>query len=65
MRNLWRPFRVQVCVGKNFHDRPIYKSLKPQSSFETYNDAYAALVEFHKNPYDLDSDLTIEQLYEK
>lgn len=64
-KNLRRPFRAQVCVGKNFYGRPIYKSLKPQSSFETYNDAYAALMEYHKNPYDLDSDLTIEQLYEK
>ena len=33
--------------------------------FKTYNDAYAALLEYHKNPYDLDSDLTVEQLYEK
>ena len=64
-KNLRRPFRAQVCVGKNFYGRPIYKSLKPQSSFETYNDAYAALMEYHKNPYDLDSDLTVEQLYEK
>lgn len=64
-KNLRRPFRAQVCVGKNFYGKPIYKSLKPQSSFETYNDAYAALMEYHKNPYDLDSDLTVEQLYEK
>ena len=64
-KNLRRPFRAQVCVGKNFYGRPIYKSLKPQSSFKTYNDAYAALMEYHKNPYDLDSDLTVEQLYEK
>lgn len=39
--------------------------MKPETYFKTYNDAYAALLEYHKNPYDLDSDLTVEQLYEK
>ena len=39
--------------------------MKPDTYFKTYNDAYAALLEYHKNPYDLDSDLTVEQLYEK
>lgn len=64
-QNLRKPFRALVCVGKNFYGKPIYKSLKPETYFETYNDAYAALLEYHKNPYDLDADLTVEQLYEK
>lgn len=64
-QNLRKPFRALVCVGKNFYGKPIYKSLKPETYFKTYNDAYAALLEYHKNPYDLDSDLTVEQLYEK
>ena len=62
-QNLRKPFRALVCVGKNFYGKPIYKSLKPETYFKTYNDAYAALLEYHKNPYDLDSDLTVEQLY--
>ena len=33
--------------------------------FTAKYDAYAALVEYNKNPYDLDDDLTVEQLYEK
>ena len=64
-QNLRKPFRALVCIGKNFYGKPIYKSLKPETYFKTYNDAYAALLEYHKNPYDLDSDLTVEQLYEK
>lgn len=64
-QNLRKPFRALVCVGKNFYGKPIYKSLKPETYFETYNDAYAALLEYNKNPYDLDDDLTVEQLYEK
>ena len=54
-----------VCVGKTEFGRPIYKSLKPQSYFSTYNDAYAALIEYNKNPYDLDNDITVSELYEK
>lgn len=63
--NLRNPFRAMVCVGKTEFGRPIYKSLKPQSYFSTYNDAYAALIEYNKNPYDLDNDITVSELYEK
>lgn len=54
-----------VTVGKDFYGRPIRKLLKPVAFFKTYNEAYAALVEYNKNPYDLDDDLTVEELYEK
>lgn len=64
-RNLRRPYRAMVTIGKNSVGKPICKLLKPQSHFETYNDAYAALIEYNKNPYDLDADVTIAQLYEK
>lgn len=64
-RNLRKPFLARVCVGKNPVGRPILKSLKPDSYFETYNDAYAALVEYNRNPYDLAPDLTVKDLYEK
>lgn len=63
--NLRKPFRAMVTVGKDFYGRPIRKMLKPVAFFETYNEAYAALIEYNKNPYDLDSDLTVAQLYEK
>ena len=63
--NLYKPFRAMVTVGKDFYGRPIRKLLKPVAFFKTYNEAYAALVEYNKNPYDLDDDLTVEELYEK
>ena len=64
-RNLRKPFWARVCVGKNSAGKPILKPLKPDSYFETYNDAYAALVDYNRNPYDLEPDLTVKELYEK
>lgn len=64
-RNLRNPFRAMVTVGKTSTGKPIAKPLKPVSFFPTYNDAYAALVEYNRNPYDLCEDITVEQLYER
>lgn len=64
-RNLRKPFRAMVTVGKTPAGRPICKPLKPESYFPTYNDAYAALVEYNKNPYDLAPAITVKELYEK
>ena len=64
-RNLRNPFRAMVTVGKNSVGRPICKLLKPEAFFPTYNDAYAALIEYNKNPYDLDADITVYELYNK
>lgn len=62
---LRKPFRVMITVGKNENGRPICKLLKPDSYFKTYNEAYKALVEYNKNPYDLDADLNVSDLYNK
>lgn len=64
-KNLRNPFFVRICVGKNHTGHPILKSLKPRAYFPTYNDAYAALVEYNRNPYDLDVSMTVKELYEK
>ena len=64
-RNLRKPFRVMVTVGKNGNGRPICKPLKPESFFETYNDAYAALVEYNKDPYDLSQSMTVKEVYDE
>jgi len=64
-RNLRNPFRAMVSVGKTAAGRPICKPLKPESYFPTYNDAYTALVEYNKNPYDLEPSITAKELYEK
>ena len=64
-KNLRNPFWVRVCVGKTEFNRPILKPLKPQAYFLTYNEAYQALVDYNRNPYDLENDILVEQLYEK
>ncbi len=64
-RNLRNPFRAMVSIGKDSNGRPICKPLKPESYFPTYNDAYAALVEYNKNPYDLEPSITVKELYER
>lgn len=62
---LRKPWRVMVTVGKTDTGRPICKLLKPQAYFKTYNEAYEALVEYNRNPYDLDDCITMSQLYER
>lgn len=64
-KKLRNPFYARVCVGKTETGRPILKALKPQSYFDTYNHAYEALVEYHKNPYDLERNITVKELYDK
>lgn len=62
--NLRKPFRASVTVGKDEDGRCIKRLLKPEAYFKTYNDAYAALLEYHSNPFDFDKDLTMQKLYE-
>lgn len=64
-RNLRKPFRVRVTVGVNEFGRPIAADLKPESHFATYNEAYAALLKYHENPYDLSPDISLKELYDK
>lgn len=64
-RNLRNPYRAMVTVGKTETGRPICKPLKPESYFLTYNDAYTALVEYNKNPYDLDNSISVAELFDK
>lgn len=63
-RNLRKPFRAMITVGKDQNGRPICKPLKPVAYFSTYNDAYTALVEYNRNPYDMEQLLTVKELYE-
>ena len=64
-KNLRNSFWVRVCVGRNELGKPILKPLKPKATFPTYNEAYAALVEYNRNPYDLDDDISVKELYER
>lgn len=64
-KRLRNPFRAMVTTGKAPDGRPICKPLKPQTYFRTYNDAYAALIEYNRNPYDLSSTITLKELYDR
>ena len=52
-----------VTVGKNDSGRPISKLLRPNAYFTTYNDAYAALAEYNRDPYDLSTQITMDELF--
>ena len=61
---LRKPFRAMVTVGKTDEGRPICKLLQPEAYFETYNDAYQALMEYNKNPFVMtNAALTVGELY--
>lgn len=62
---LRKPFRAMVTIGKTNEGRPIQRLLKPEAYFETYNDAYAALVEYNRNPYDFSNDITMSELFDR
>lgn len=64
-KRLRKPWRAMVTIGKDSKGKPIQKLLKPTSYFESYNDAYEALVEYNKNPYDLDECITVKELYDR
>lgn len=64
-KQLRNPYRVMVTVGKTDEGKPISKLLKPVAYFPTYNAAYEALVEYNKDPYSLEDDLLMKDLYEK
>ena len=63
-KNLRKPFRAMVSVGKSANGRPICKLLKPVAYFSTYNEAYEALLAFNKSPYDVEKTITMWNLYE-
>ena len=64
-KNIRKPYRAMVTVGKDENGRPIGKLLKPVAYFGTYAEAYAALTEYNKSPYDLSERITMNGLFEK
>lgn len=64
-RALRKPFRAMVTVGKTPEGKPICKLLRPEAYFQTYNEAYAALLEYNKNPFDFSNDITMRELYDR
>lgn len=64
-KNLRKPFRAMITVGKDSTGHPIAQLLRPEAYFKTYNEAYNALTKYNQNPYDLNDDITVQELYEK
>lgn len=64
-KNLRKPYRVMISDGKDMFGRPIGKLLKPEAYFETYNEAYKALMQYHENPYNFSDDITVSELHER
>lgn len=64
-KNLRNPYRAMITVGFNSEGKPICKLLKPKAYFHTYNEAYSALIEYNKDPYDISDGITVKELYEK
>ena len=64
-RNQRKPFRALISSGKDSTGRPLTVLLKQESYFETYNEAYTALLEYNKNPYNLSPSITVSELYTK
>jgi len=60
-----KPYRAMITIGFNEQGRPIAKLLKPASYFETYNDAYMALMLYHQDPYNLEENITLAEVYER
>lgn len=63
-RRLRKPFRAMVTVGKTETGKPICKLLKPEAYFRTYNEAYEALVLYHRNPSDLSHNYTMDEVFQ-
>ena len=61
-RNLRRPYRAMVSVGTKANGRPDSKIL---GYYETYNKAYEALMEYNRNPYDFDENITMAELFDR
>lgn len=62
-RRLRKPFRAMVTVGKTDEGKPIVKLLKPESYFRTYNEAYEALILYHRNPSDQIHNCTMNEVF--
>lgn len=63
-RNLRKPFRVMVTAGHTDDGKPICRPLRPVGYFETYNEAYEALVKYNAHPFDLSNKTTMQDLYD-
>ena len=60
--NRRKPYRARLLDGYKDDGKRNYKVI---GYYEKYNDAYTALVDYHRDPYDIQSDVTFAELFEK
>lgn len=60
--NRRKPYRARILDGYTNEGQRIYKTL---GYFEKYTDAYTALADYHRDPYDIQSDVTFAELFER
>lgn len=63
-RNLRKPFRAMVTAGRTDEGKPIVCPLRPVAYFETYNEAYEALMKYNAHPFDLSNKTTMQDLFD-
>ena len=70
-KNLRNPYRAMVTIGKDPDTgKPISRLLQPNAYFATYNDAYAALLEYNRKPgsqpiKNEENSITVAELFEE
>ena len=64
-KKLRNPYRVMVTAAREMDGKPLVTTLKPQAYFPTYADAYKALLKYNENPYDVSSNITVLELFER
>lgn len=60
--NRRKPYRARIFDGFTDDGKRIYKNI---GYYEKYNEALAALVDYHRNPYDIKADVNFAELFEK
>jgi integrase len=60
--NRRNPYRARVFIGFTDEGKRIYKNI---GYYKKYDEALTALVEYHKNPLDFESDITFAELYDR
>jgi len=60
--NRRKPYRARIFEGYTDDGKRIYKTL---GYYEKYTDAYTALADYNRDPYDIQSDITFAELFEK
>ena len=53
------PYYARKTIGRTPFGKPIQKPIEPKASFRTYNEAYQALMEYNKTPYDKKYETTV------